>query len=162
MFRNPITAALAGFINSIGLRAEPAQILKETFLPGLQISNGAIFIDESRLLYPGDILHEAGHLAVTPSEKRDTLCGNTGADAGEEMMAIAWSYAAAVHLGLDLHVVFHPQGYRGGSRAIIENFSNGRYIGVPLLQWLGMSADAKTAQERNVLPYPHMLKWLRD
>jgi hypothetical protein len=162
VFRNPITSTLSAFVNSIGLRTQPAHIAQHTFLPGLHIADGTILIDESRLLFPGDILHEAGHLAVTPSERRDTLSGNAGADAGEEMMAIAWSYAAAVHLGVDLALVFHPDGYRGGSQAILENFAHGRYVGVPLLQWLGMTADTKAAKELNVAPYPHMLKWLRD
>ena len=48
------------------------------------------------------------------------------------MMAIAWSYAAAVHLGLDPAVVFHEAGYRGGSGSLIENFAQERYIGVPI------------------------------
>ena len=57
------------------------------------------------------------------------------------MMAIAWSYAASVHLQLDPSVVFHADGYRGGSQSLIENFTGGRYIAVPTLQWLGMTAE---------------------
>ena len=41
-------------------------------------------------------------------------------------MAIAWSYAAGVHLGLSASLVFHEMGYRGGSQALIDNFSMGR------------------------------------
>ena len=85
-----------------------------------------------------------------------------GADGGLEMAAIAWSYAAAVHLNLDPAVVFHEEGYRGGAQTILENFQAGRYIGVPLLQYMGLTADAKRAQAINVEPYPHMLRWLRD
>jgi hypothetical protein len=162
MFCKPVTAALVAFVNRIGLDARSASIAEETFLPGLRISNGTILIDESRLTYPGDILHEAGHLAVTPAEKRKSLSANAGADAGEEMAAIAWSYAAAIHMGVDPAVVFHPHGYKGGSQAILENFAGGRYVGVPVLEWLGMTADGKAAKELNVPPYPHMLKWLRD
>lgn len=162
MYRDSLTSRLAAFVNSIGLRVEPAEIAEDTFLPGLRISNGTILIDEARLSYPGDILHEAGHLAVTPAEKRNTLYGNAGADPGEEMMAIAWSYAAAIHMGVDPAVVFHAHGYKGGSQAILKNFAAGRYVGVPVLEWLGMAAGAKTARELNVPPYPHMLKWLRD
>ena len=162
MYRGSLTSTLTAFVNSIGLRVEPAQIPENTFLPGLHITRGTILIDESRLIYPGDILHEAGHLAVTPAEKRKTISGNAGADPGEEMTAIAWSYAAAIHIGIDPAVVFHPHGYHGGSEAILENFAAGRYFGVPMLQWLGMTADVNTARELNVPPYPRMLKWLRD
>jgi hypothetical protein len=51
--------------------------------------------DPAQLQHPGDLLHEAGHLAVkSPSDRR--LAGvNLGSDPAEEMMAIGWSYAAA-------------------------------------------------------------------
>ena len=65
-----------------------------------------------------------------------------------------------MHLGLDPAVVFHPDGYRGGSQALIENFTNGRTIGVPMLQWLGLTLDAKRAAESGGAPYPAMIKWL--
>ena len=68
------------------------------------------------------------------------------------MAAIAWSYAAALHLNLAPEVVFHAAGYRGGSRSMIENFSAGRYIGVPFLKWIGLTGDN----------YPAMTRWLRD
>jgi hypothetical protein len=77
------------------------------------------------------------------------------------MMAIAWSYAALRHLQLAPEVVFHPDGYRGGSQSLIENFGQGRYFGVPMLQWLGMTADEKQAEKLGIAPYPHMTNWLR-
>jgi hypothetical protein len=80
----------------------------------------------------------------------------------EEMSAIAWSWAALKHLGLPADVVFHPEGYGGGSQAIIDNFDNGRYFAVSTLQWLGLTAEETRASELGVLPYPHMLKWVLD
>jgi hypothetical protein len=59
-------------------------------------------------------------------------------------------------------VVFHPKGYSGGSQAILLNFSQGRYFGVPMLEWLGLAEDKNTAALLQVPRYPHMLKWLRD
>ena len=79
----------------------------------------------------------------------------------EEMMAIAWSYAACVHLNLDPHFVFHEGGYKGGSH-LVENFNARRYIGLPMLQWIGLTADDNNAPALNVRPYPHMIKWLLD
>jgi hypothetical protein len=150
--RNPLTNQIAGFLNEIGLPVRSGTVAEKTVLPGIYVEHGVLIVDEDRLLYPGDLLHEAGHLAVTPSAVRSSLSGNTGDDGGEEMAAIAWSYAAALHLKLDLAVVFHPAGYRGASQSIITNFSQRRYFGVPLLVWM------KLTDER----YPAMIRWLRD
>jgi hypothetical protein len=80
---------------------------------------------------------------------------------GEEIAAIAWSYAAACALGLAPDVVFHPHGYKGGAAALVENFTSGRYIGVPLLQCWGMTVEPGKTEAQGLAPYPHMLRWLR-
>jgi hypothetical protein len=82
-----------------------------------QIQRGVLVVDEAQLSYPSDLLHEAAHLAVAPAAGRNLLDGDTGDDGGEEMGAVAWSYAAALHLRLDPAVVFHAHGYRGDSVA---------------------------------------------
>jgi hypothetical protein len=161
-YANPLTSRMAGFLASIGLETAPVVLTEAGFLDGLMISHGVLLIDEVRLAYPGDLLHEAGHLAVVTVAQRKLLYGNAGNDPGEEMAAIAWSYAAALYLGIDPAVVFHPSGYAGGSQAILQNFSQGRYFGVPMLEWFGLTADKKTAALRQIPSYPHMLKWLRD
>ncbi|MGB7019857.1 MAG: hypothetical protein WBD80_11725, partial [Xanthobacteraceae bacterium] len=51
-------------MRSIGIEVRAATLIEPTFLPGLDIRHGAILADEARLTYPGDILHEAGHIAV--------------------------------------------------------------------------------------------------
>lgn len=151
-FLNPVTNQIASFLTGIGLRVCAGQIPDRTILPGIHVAGGGLVVDESRLAYPGDLLHEAGHLAVVPAAQRNSLDGDTGESGGEEMAAIAWSYAAAVHLGLSPDVVFHAAGYRGGSLAILENFGAGRYIGVPFLKWIGLTGEA----------YPVMTRWLRE
>jgi len=151
-FLNPVTNQIAIFLNGIGLRVGAGQIPDRTILPGIHVAHGGLIVDESRLAYPGDLLHEAGHLAVNPAARRNSLEGDTGESGGEEMAAIAWSYAASVHLGLSPDVVFHAAGYRGGSQTIIENFSAGRYFGVPFLKWIGLTGDA----------FPEMIRWLRE
>ena len=161
-YANPLTSRMAGFLASIGLETAPAVLPEAAFLEGLKISHGVLLIDEVRLAYPGDLLHEAGHLAVVPGSQRKLLYRNAGSDPGEEMAAIAWSYAAALYLGIDPAVVFHPSGYSGGSQAILLNFSQGRYFGVPMLEWFGLTADKETAARLQVPPYPHIQKWLRD
>ncbi len=153
---------IMGFLLKIGLQIRKTELNQQTFLPGISIDHGTILIDESKLLYPGDLLHEAGHLAVICSEKRGRIQDNIGNKASEEMMAIAWSYAALIHLGLEPSILFHNGGYRGWSEALIDNFTNGRYIGVPMLQWLGLTADEQRAKAIGIKPYPNMIKWLLD
>jgi len=161
-FSNPTLQRITAFLDAIGLPVEAATIEEETFLPGIRIDGGRLLVDEERLAYVGDLLHEAGHLAVVSAERRAELGAHAGDDPGEEMMAIAWSWAAAQHIGIEPEVVFHDAGYHGGSHSIIENFSAGRYFGVPTLQWVGMTYEPKVAAEHNVEPYPHMLRWLRE
>lgn len=47
------------------------------------------------MLSPGDLLHQAGHIAVTEAAKRSTVSGADLGDAGEEIVTILWSFAAA-------------------------------------------------------------------
>jgi hypothetical protein len=161
-FKNPTTALIARFLESIGLGIRAGTVPEQTILPGIQIEDGAMVIDEDRLLYPGDLLHEAGHLAVLSREQRATQGAEAGADLGNEIGAICWSYAAAVHLQLDPAIVFHAHGYRGASAWHLETFGTGNYPGLPLLQWMGLTADPERARELGVEPFPNMLRWLRE
>ncbi|MBX3654747.1 MAG: hypothetical protein KIS62_18015 [Ramlibacter sp.] len=150
------------FLRSLGLQVRRDELGDDCFLPGLALEAGTLVVDESRLKYPGDLLHEAGHLAVLTTAERARVDGTLAAEGGEEMGAIAWSYAAARHLGLDLAVLFHPQGYRDGADALLENFAQGHYVGVPYLQWLGLTLEPGPAAQQGCAPYPHMLRWLRE
>lgn len=154
------------FLNEIGIETMFETLEEPCFLPGLSIRNGTIFIDRGSLKYPGDILHEAGHIAVVPATERHTLNASViekrEQREAEEMMAIAWSYAACIHLGLDPYVVFHDDGYKGGGSYIADNFNNKNYFGLPMLQWIGLTADEKNAAEKKTEPYPHMIRWLRE
>jgi hypothetical protein len=133
-----------------------------TFLPGLLLENGRIIADPEKLLYPGDMLHEAGHLAAYTTDVRATMSDPLpDVSGGYEMMAMAWSYAASLHIGLDPSVVFHEGGYKGGGGSILEAFNTGSYIGLPMLQYLGLAYDKKRSEELGILPYPNMVHWLR-
>jgi hypothetical protein len=153
-FAGPVTERIVGFIREIGLTVERGDVA-DSLLPGVAVRRGALVVDAARLAYPGDLLHEAGHLAVVEAERRAVL-DDVGSDAAEEMAALAWSYAAASRLGLDPGVVFHADGYRGGSAGLIEAFDHGRGPGIPLLRWWGM-----TLGPNGEPPFPHMLRWLR-
>jgi hypothetical protein len=158
-FSDPLVIRLVNFVRSIGIEVHSCGISWKTFFPGLDVKQGVVLVDESQLIHPGNILHEAGHIAVhDPAKRRDEKFSPTR---GEEMGALIWSYAATVHLGLDSELVFYPGSYHGWATSLIENFAEGRYIGVPLLQRFGMAVEPRLAAEKGVEPFPHMLKWVR-
>lgn len=165
-FKNPVTQRLADFIAHIGIEIRSVEISEKTFLPGVLVQNGKILVDESKLTYPGDLLHEAGHLAMAAADLRPTLSGEVALPGVRmepvEVQAIAWSYAAILHLGMDPTVVFHEGGYGVESERLLFNFTIGAYIGVNGLQDAGLTAMGDKATELGVAPYPHMIKWLRD
>ena len=164
--KNPLTQTIAAFLEEIGIELAAGQIGSETFLPGILVNQGKILIDEAKLKYPGDLLHEAGHIAVCPARWRSSLSGevdlpNLNMDL-IEAQAIAWSYAACLHLNLDPKVVFHKDGYRGQSEGLLLSFRVGVYPGVSQLQAAGMAATNEMVRDLSALPYPHLLKWLRE
>lgn len=159
MLSDPLVTKLVAFVRSLGIDVRACAIDWKTQFPGLDIKAGAVLVDETRLLHPGNILHEAGHIAVhDPARRKQAKFSPTP---GEELGALAWSYAAVVHLGLTSELVFYPGSYHGWATSLIENFAEGRYLGIPLLQRYGMSVEARYAAERGVEPYPHMLRWVR-
>lgn len=157
---DPVAAKIVDFLTRIGVPVHSGTV-SDGVLPGMRIEGGSITIDPARVLYWGDLLHEAGHLAMLPAAERARSAADVSTDPAAEMGAIAWSYAAALHLELDPAVVFHAAGYRGGSHAILENFGEGRNVGVPLLQWMGLAATAESIAQ-GARPFPHLLRWLRE
>jgi hypothetical protein len=157
-----VTQVIVDFLRQIGLPVRAATISETTTLPGMNVDQGVLIFDPEKLKHPGDLLHEAGHLAVKPPTERLRATSDMGSDPAEEMMAIAWSYAAVLHLGLPPETVFHAEGYRGGSNSLLENFCEGRYLAVPMLQWIGLTHDEANAKRLGTAPYPKMLRWLRE
>lgn len=163
-FNNATTQIISTFLWQIGIPVYSAEITTETFLPGIRIVEGEILVDEEKMLSPGDILHEAGHLAILSPEIRksltDTVVHNETSQASEEMAAIAWSWAAMKHLKIAPEVVFHPEGYKGGSDSIIENFEQEQYFGVPILAYKGLCFDTSPRDTGTTTSYPKMNKWI--
>ena len=162
-FRDPRLARMADFLGSVGIEMRPGKIDVETLFPGSLISRGSLVVDESILIAPGDALHEAAHIALSPPERRShdfaLIEGDVG---GEELTAISWCWAALLKLDLPPEDVFHETSYvRGDAAMIIDNARRGVYIGFPLLQAWGMAFDEPNARARGVKPFPHMVKWMR-
>ncbi|EAZ80518.1 hypothetical protein [Algoriphagus machipongonensis] len=148
---------ILSFLKEIGIPTVSSTLDDSTFLPGLKIDKGTLFYDPEKLKYPGDLLHEAGHIALMTKEEKETIAGNVkefrppGQD--NEMGVMCWTYAALVHLGLPPEVVFHPDGYKGDSEMLIMEYTNGQYRGLPLLVWMEL-CDYET--------FPKMKKWIRS
>jgi len=154
---------IVAFLNEIGIPTQEKTLTGETFLPGILIENGRIFYDVEKMLSPGDLLHEAGHIAV--AENPNQICGNVGEHdpnaMGDEIATILWSMAALRHLNIRPETVFHEQGYKGQSAWFIENYKAEKWIGLPLLEWMELCVDPKNAATSGQPPFPHMLKWMR-
>jgi hypothetical protein len=145
------------FLADIGISVEETTLPDDTFLPGILIHAGRLLIDRQRLLYPGDVVHEAGHIAVTRAAERPTLGGNVTENnpekEGDELAVHLWAYAACLAMDLPAEVVFHPDGYRNQSTWLINIFRTGQNMGLPLLVWMGLSTNEE---------YPRMTRWLRE
>lgn len=161
-FQGTTTAKIVAFLNTIGIRVIAGEIPDDTFLPGILVNGDTLVVDEAKLKYPGDLLHEAGHLAVMAPETRKQLYNDVSKDAGDELATLAWSWAALQHLELAPEVVFHSHGYKGASESLIKAFETGGDIGVPLLQWMGMTIERNKGEGHDVITFPGMIKWLRE
>jgi hypothetical protein len=126
------------WLNSIGISVKPIQQLaselhQQAHIDNIWIYEGEIYINDKT--HCGDLLHEAGHLATTPTELRCLLSGNLEIELFEfqeillpyeqkllqtgvedpvlrailemgETATIAWSFAAADHLSIDTFLPF--------------------------------------------------------
>lgn len=158
--------AIAGFLAAIGITMRERDLREDTFLPGIAIEAGALLVDRTRLTWPGDLLHEAGHIAVTPPAPRARLWGRVAPDSAgdhdDEPMVTAWAFAALTAIGLPPTVLFHEGGYHGKSASLAFTYSNGCYPGVAGLVAAGMALEPAAAAARGAQPYPRMLRWLRE
>jgi hypothetical protein len=152
--KEALIATLELWLGATGIPVSRQSLREPTFLPGLAIEGGVLHIDVDRVEWPGDILHEAAHIALCPPSRRAALSGKLEVTPAEEMAALAWSYAAALHAGIEPAIVFHEGGYKKGGAQLIANFASGLPPGgpgVPMLQWWGLTTA-----------FPHMTHWLRQ
>jgi hypothetical protein len=157
-FEDPDIARIVTFLEGIGIPVS-VEAVADTFLPGVRVQGGGLVFDPA-IPYPGDLLHEAGHIAVTDPAERPTL-NEVSSDAGEEMAAIAWSYAAALAAGVDPKLVFHDDGYKGGGGYLIPVLAGRNPIGAPMLQVYRMTGLPRDAARLDLPVYPTMARWLR-
>lgn len=153
------------FLDGIGIVVTQGAVPRPSFLPGVRIAGGGLVYDPSSLAWPGDLLHEAGHVAVTPAALRSTLDDGVELPSSvlhaTEVEATAWAYAAVVHLRLDPSVLFHSGGYGGASPGLVSTYSLGVHPGSFGLAQAGMTNVGPEARRRGLPVYPEMSLWLR-
>ena len=136
---------IGGFLEAIGIAVEAGPV-GESVIPGMTVRLGRVRVDPQIAAYPGDLLHEAGHVAVSDPARRATIEA-IPVDPGDEMAAIAWSVAAAKACGTALETLFFDDGYKGNAGALRAAF--------------GMTAEPRRAAEWGVPAFPEMTRWLR-
>lgn len=161
-----VLGRIVTFLQTVGVPLSERQMSASSLLPGVAIESGQLVVDRSRVEWPGDLLHEAGHLAVVPARLRPMLSGTMSEEidvvhAGEPE-ATAWAYAAIVALGLEPDVLFHVGGYHGHSRQLAFTYAAGCFPGAGGLCAAGMALGREEAERRDLPPYPHMIRWLRE
>ncbi|HUR96874.1 MAG TPA: hypothetical protein VMZ26_02280 [Pyrinomonadaceae bacterium] len=165
-FRADVTSKIVTFLRQIGIPVSAGEVDDGSFLPGIQVVAGGLVVDESKLKYPGDLLHEAGHLAVTPAHARSHLSGQVETpDANPDVIesaAMCWSYAACVYLEIDPAVVFHEHGYHGRAQGLLLNFQLGVFPGVHELVSAEMTSASSAMNDPDRHSFPMMKKWLRS
>lgn len=163
--RVTLLSNLVAFLGKIGIEAAPGAVRPGSFLPGIRVVGGTLIYDDATLAWPGDLLHEAGHIAVVPSALRSRLSDGLELDAfienASEIEATAWAFAAVCHLGLDPAVLFHEGGYAGASPGLLATFSLGVYPGAAGLARAGMTHVGEQARRAGLPTYPAMARWLR-
>lgn len=158
--REELIDLITRFVRSKGIETSEQKIDGDSFFRGISIDKGVLIIERENLIYPGDLLHEAGHIAVVLPEERIVLSDNVTVDRpgneGEEMSVMLWTWAACLEMNMDPAIVFHENGYRGQSQWLMEQYQQGNYIGLSLLVWMGLAKDSKEKGG-----FPQMIKWLR-
>lgn len=156
------------------------------FLPAIRVVDGGLEVDVDRV-FPGDVLHDAGHLSVIPSRFRAEASGDLTAvcDAmnvwlventaglerhpedptcrqvlqSSEAEAIAWQYAAARAIELPDQWLFPPDGFDGEGPGLLLSLRLGSHLGVNGLQ-AAQWTHAPSRLQRHAVTYPALSRWL--
>ncbi|WP_049974032.1 hypothetical protein [Azospirillum sp. B4] len=192
MYHPEALEPIISFVRDIGIDVVVGSGAQNGFLPGLNIHAGAIHVDPDTLMGSGDVLHEAGHIAILPRRFRpwlgtDLYAGMKAAIAAEagpdlpvdpvlvlplnqaEFMAQAWSFAAALHLGVPLECVFFPGAYKiaayDGVHPMQRWLESGTHHGPCSLARVGMTGFSGLLAfmgDNGLAPFPTMARWAQD
>lgn len=175
------------FLNEIGIEAKIEQGA-HGFVKHARITNGSLAIDPACPV--GDVLHEAGHIAITPARYRRLLDGdiqwgirkawedaerfNLGPD--DPLMraliqcsdpeATAWAWAAGLHIGLAPEQIIYdsddPFHYGGEAWSVRQAHEMGYSLGAHGLAHAGF-CQVGMYNRFNPLPkYPQLAFWTQQ
>lgn len=142
-------ASIYTFLSRIGVPLAEEPLEDFTFLPGVTIRRGSLVVDRARLRQPGDVLVEAGRLALLPPELRHTWDATAGIEApaeAPENAVILWCYAAAKAIGLPDQVVFDESSFRGDAAWLLAQYASGAYPGLEVLVAKGLCQNEQFPQ----------------
>lgn len=168
------------FLNRIGICAR-FENGATGFSEGCCIVHGALHVDPDCRI--STILHEAGHLAITPGCFRSRMTGNLYAGQREMLKivdeagvfpddilyraviqssdpeATAWAWAAGTELGLPHEEIVRDDEYGGDGESIRLALKMRAYLGVHGLAHAGFCA----IRERNgIAAWPHLHFWTQE
>lgn len=176
---------IVDFLHAIGLPLEVGPFGPEGFLPGITIRQGVMRVDPDHIYVSGDLLHEAGHIAIVPSRLRPYLGDNletslrdamadgdtdpvaAAALSYTEIMATAWSYAALKALDLPPETIFFAGGYRMNAEQqarFMTLLEGGNQFGILYLAQGGMTGPCgmmAMMYQNGLPPFPTMTRWLQ-
>lgn len=175
---------IQAFLQDKGIALHLVDSELQGFIPGVRMLDGELHVGTNATV--DGVLHEAGHLAITPKPFRHLMTGNlsrgqremvdtlTRADADIEgalsrhamqcsdTEATAWAFAAGRALGFSDEEVILSSSYDGEGDTIRLALSMGQYLGVNGMAAAGMCAHGLLARARGLPSYPEMLNWVQD
>ncbi len=169
------------FLSEIGIAVHLAPGASG-FIEHVEVVNGGLHVDP-RAPASG-LLHEAGHLAIVPTEFRHLLGGNL--DAGMKKIfehldsmelepdshlqramlqagdaeATAWAFAAGRAIGLPDNLIIQDDEYGGEGRFIRSSLAAGAYVGINGIAHAGFCVRRATPY-RPLPVYPTLAYWLQ-
>lgn len=172
------------FVSRIGIDVMCAPV-RDSHIPYVSISDGGLVVDLDKV-FPGDVLHEAGHLAVVPQPFRSKANGDLAdvqramgrhleiyGDRGlggwpedpvcrallqcGEAEAIAWQYAAARAIDLPEEWLFPEASFDDAWQSLLIGLKLGSHMGIHGLQAAGWTSTRPGAATP---AYPELAFWL--
>ncbi|MGF1700382.1 hypothetical protein L4D09_08725 [Photobacterium makurazakiensis] len=150
------------FIQDIGLTIIEKKQGETSTESHCWIKAGRIYFQHqpNREVKTGEILFMAALIAITPEEERFRLSCAKCNDNHDNMMALAWCWAAIHHLELSIDILLYSFS-NAPCYQVLERWSECRFLGVPLLQNVGMTVEPTCRNVDSNTTFPKMLRWVR-
>lgn len=173
----------ATWLLSIGLQLQWVKdVPKDCFVPGIKLVNGMLLVHKETA-FVGDLLHEAGHIAICPGKLRDHLSGDLDKIPGwEELIqenlqsddaqlqqailqmgedeVIAWSYAAAIAAGIQPEFAVQRivgLDFDGNS----ERIGYDTHLGLSMGMHFGVNGLRAAGFLNNTKDCPRLTRWMQ-